>query len=221
MYYFRTAIWIALLLAGMYAQAQTKPSKDGANTVQAHVDNGDTIPFVLLNPVDIAAERQWRSKKYQRRYGRLKRYVLKTYPYAKIAGEKIKLYEEEIAGINNETRKKLAMKKAENALKAEFEGEIRDMTINEGRVLIKLIDRETGKTSYNLIKEFRGSFSAFMWQAVSRIFGNNLKDEYNSKGDDRIIEEIVQKIENGQLAVPVPKKKEPKRKRRSNKPKQA
>lgn len=183
-------------------------------TLQAVVTEGDTIPYVLLEPVDIAEMRKWRSKKFQRRYGRLEKYVVKVYPYAKIAGEKIREYEANVAGINNETKKKLYMKKAETELKAEFEGEIRNMTINEGRVLIKLIDRETGTTSYDIIKEFRGGFSAFMWQAVSRLFGNNLKEEYNSNGDDEIIEEIVLRIENGELILPPRVKEEPKSKKR-------
>lgn len=197
---------LLLALVFSFVTSTSNAQTDNSRMVRGTVVSGDTLPYIALNQYSISEFRPNRSTEYIRRYNRLEKYVYRVYPYAKIAGEKIKQYEAEVAGIKNETKKKLAMKKAENALKAEFEGEITNLTINEGRVLIKLIDRETGKTSYNLIKEFRGGFSAFMWQTVSRFFGNNLKDEYNSKGDDKIIEEIVQRIEAGELIVPLKKR---------------
>jgi len=76
------------------------------------------------------------------------------------------------------------------------------MTISEGIILIKLIDRETGDCSYELISELRGSFSAFMWQSLARLFGHNLKSEYDGEGDDAAIEEIVGEIEMGIIHGP-------------------
>jgi hypothetical protein len=75
------------------------------------------------------------------------------------------------------------------------------MTILQGRILVKLIDRETGHTSYDLVKQLRGSFQAWMWQGVAQLFGNDLKGEYDPQGDDRVIESIVRRIENGELAA--------------------
>ncbi len=91
------------------------------------------------------------------------------------------------------------MKEQEQLLREEFEDDIRHLTIRQGRLLIKLIDRETDKTSYELIKELKGSFSAFFWQTVARFFGENLKDQYDPAQEDKYIEEIVHRIENGQL----------------------
>ena len=84
------------------------------------------------------------------------------------------------------------IKKAE-----EYENEIRTMTTSQGRILIKLIDRETGESSFDIIKEFKGGFSAFFWQNVARLFGHNLKSEYDAVNEDRMIEYIVWQIDAG------------------------
>ena len=81
----------------------------------------------------------------------------------------------------------------------EREDDIRDMTYSQGRILIKLVDRETSHTSYQLVKHFKGNLSAFFWQGIAKIFQTNLKYEYDPDGTDKWIEEIVARIENGQL----------------------
>ena len=99
----------------------------------------------------------------------------------------------------NDHDRKVLMKNAEAQLKTEFEKDIRDMTYSQGKILVKLIDRETGKTSYQIIKDFRGSIQALFWQTLARIFDGNLKLEYDPFGDDKDIEEIVLKIESGDI----------------------
>ena len=86
-------------------------------------------------------------------------------------------------------------------LKSDFERDLKQLTITQGRILIKLIDRETGNTSYALVKELRGSLQAFFWQGLARLFGTNLKTEFDAAGEDAAIESIVQQIERGQLTV--------------------
>jgi pyruvate dehydrogenase complex dehydrogenase (E1) component len=82
---------------------------------------------------------------------------------------------------------------------AEFEDDLTKLTITQGRLLIKLIDRETGNTSFDLVKELRGSFSAFFWQAIARLFGSNLKSTFDKDGEDKLIDQILVLIDNGQL----------------------
>ncbi|HMC98331.1 MAG TPA: DUF4294 domain-containing protein, partial [Flavobacteriales bacterium] len=106
-----------------------------------------------------------------------------------------------LSTIHNGRDQDLYVKLAEAELRAEFEGELKDLTVSQGRVLIKLVDRETGHTSYELVKELRGNFQAFIWQGLARLFGNDLKDEYDPFGDEAMIEAIVQRIERGELAV--------------------
>jgi hypothetical protein len=100
---------------------------------------------------------------------------------------------------NKERRKYL--KEEEKALKEKFEGKIREITVQEGVILVKLIDRQTSHTSYEVLKEIRGGGSAFLWQSVARIFSSSLKHQYDPTGDDWMIEEIVQRIRTGDVAV--------------------
>lgn len=161
----------------------------------------DSMLIVSLDEAVVSAK-SGNYKKFRQRYLRTEQKVLKVYPYAKAAGELMKGYEAEMKTLKTEKERKKYLEKAEEELKAEFEGEIKNMTISEGLILIKLIDRETGDSSYELIKELRGSFNAFVWQSLARLFGTNLKEEYDPVTEDRIIEDIVVRIEEGELCVP-------------------
>ncbi len=101
--------------------------------------------------------------------------------------------------LKTEKEKKAYIDQVEKDLFSEFEDDLRGLTITQGRILIKLVDRETGDTSYNLIRELKGSFPAFFWQSIARIFGSNLKAEYDPMGEDAQIEEIVRLIEMGYI----------------------
>ena len=136
---------------------------------------------------------------FTRYYSRLALRVKKVYPYAQKANELLKKYEPEYYSLKTDKERRKLMKDIEEQLLAEYKDDLKRMTISDGRVLIKLIDRETGKTGYTLIKEFRGGFSAAFWQSIARIFKNNLKDEYDPYGEDRLIEDIVLLIEFGYL----------------------
>lgn len=168
---------------------------------QASVENGDTIPMVMLTPFRVAALRPYHDKRLDKKFRRLRRYVTAMYPYAKAAADKMKEYNDTLMEIESKRKRKQYLKKAEEDLKAEFEDDIRDMSMSEGRVLLKLIDRETGDTSYELVKELKGSFSAFFWQSVARLFGSNLKSEFDPKTnkEDEMIDRICQMIEEGQI----------------------
>jgi hypothetical protein len=104
-----------------------------------------------------------------------------------------------LAGIPDDNNRRKFLRDFEKEIFREYEGDMRKMTITQGRILIKLIDRETLNTSYALIREYRGKFSAAFWQSIARIFGTNLKDEYDPYGDDILIELIVNEIEQGRL----------------------
>ncbi|MBX7181607.1 MAG: DUF4294 domain-containing protein [Bacteroidia bacterium] len=163
------------------------------------IHDGDTLPAFYLAPVFCRDKMVFKSAKDERKWRKLVRDVKKVYPYAKIAGSKLRQCEAQLALPENQGRKKELMKKAEKEIKAEFEGDVRNMTWTQGIILLKLIDRETTHSSYEIVKELRGSLSAFFWQSLARIFDINLKTEYDPGGSDRQIEEIVQKIERGEL----------------------
>ena len=164
---------------------------------QTVIEDGDTLVLMNLEPVRVFSSRTFKNKKEEREYGRLKRYVVKVYPYAKIAGEMLQEFDDTLKTFKTEFKRKAYMKEAEKRLQAEFEGELKKLTIKQGIILVKLIDRETGTTSYELVKQLRGSFSAFLWQSLARLFGSNLKLEYDPYGEDKLIEEIVVMIEQG------------------------
>ncbi|MDA9563506.1 DUF4294 domain-containing protein [Flavobacteriales bacterium] len=165
--------------------------------VRATIVDGDTILVHALKEVRIYEEREFKSAREARKYGRLKRDVMVVYPYAKLAGEKLRQHEGAISKIKGERKRKKYYKLIEKELEEEFGEELSDLTIKQGTILISLLDRETGDTSYELVKELRGTFSAFFWQSLARVFGHDLKDDYDPEGEEEMIEEIVLLIENG------------------------
>jgi hypothetical protein len=184
----------------LYSSAQIET--EIGTIYQCVVIDGDTVPVVNLDLVSISSPREFKNERQRRRWNVLIKRVNKVYPYAKAAGDLMHEYEDELAKLETKKDRKEYLKLAEADLKAQFEGDITDMTISEGIILIKLIDRETGDCSYELISELRGSFSAFMWQSLARLFGHNLKSEYDGEGDDAAIEEIVSEIEMGIIHGP-------------------
>lgn len=188
----------AQLVAKKTIKLSQQPEPVGYKVSYIITESGDTLPVVNLTSVIISEERSFSSKREARKWSRLKRDVAKVYPYSKLAGKKLKHYNELMLGKSEKEQKHL-MKKAEDEIKEEFEDDIRNMTLNQGRILIKLIDRETGNSSYELVKDLRGTFQAFFWQSIARIFKANLKSSYNplANSEDKMIEDIIETIENG------------------------
>ncbi len=171
----------------------------GGYKVLATVQNGDTMPLIHLAPAEIYATISPEAAAKMKAYLKLRRDVLRAYPYAKLASHQLKFINDSVANIVNEKAKRKFIKKTEDELKKQFEKDLKKLTVTQGRILIKLIDRETGSTSYALVKELRGGLQAFFWQGLARLFGSNLKSEYNAEGEDQLIESIVMQIERGEL----------------------
>lgn len=158
------------------------------------VEHGDSIATVHILPVyvfDRPAD--------LRRYRRLVDAVKKVYPIAKIARAKMADMEKVLCSLPTKKEQKAYIKRVYNEIKAEYTPVLKRMTRTQGKVLLKLIDRETEYTAYEVLREFRGGFIAGFWQGVSKIFGQNLKAEYDREGEDRIIEQIVLYYEAGLL----------------------
>lgn len=152
------------------------------------------LPEVIIHALPIPDNRRDR-----RRQDRTVRNVRIAYPYAKLAGIKLREYEDELLAAETDRERRQIMKKAEDEIHEQFGDDLRKLTFTQGKILLKLIDRETGEASYDLVKELRGSFTAFFYQAFARIWGFNLKDRYDPEGEDELIEQIVQLIEQGRL----------------------
>jgi hypothetical protein len=161
--------------------------------------NGDTVATIDIRPVVIFPPVKAGTKRETARYDRLVYNIKKVYPYAKLAGEKLRFYKTVLDSIPNEKARKAYIKKAEKELEAQFGDEIKDLSYSQGKILIKLIYRETGNSTFDIVKELRGGFSAFIWQTLARIFGYDLKTHYDPGGDDQSIEQIVLMIEAGAI----------------------
>ena len=166
-----------LLLTVLYIPTlvlcQTRDTISYKKYNSSFVNVPDSFPHVYLKEITVFPSFKQMSPRQQRQYSALEMKVTK------------------------ERERKEYIKKVEKDLFAEFEGEIRNMTVSEGRILIKLIDRETGKSSYEIIKEFKGGFNAFFWQTVARLFGHDLKSAYDAENEDKMIEYIVMQIDTG------------------------
>lgn len=203
----RVAALLIFFLTGFFNHAYAQlEMPDGRYKVLATIVNGDTIPLINMVSVEVVAPLSAEAAASQKAYLKLRRDVLRAYPYAKLAAVELKFINDSIAKIPNENKRKAFIKETEKQMKKEFEKDLKKLTLTQGRILIKLVDRETGNTSYQLVKELRGSLQAFFWQGLAKLFGSNLKNEYDGVGDDQAIEKIVQQIERGELQVQAIKK---------------
>ena len=165
----------------------------------AQIIDDDTLIIIPLPEYCVNAKLPRKLKAKFRAHSKLVYHVKKVYPYARLAGIKLNEYEDILMAAQSDKERRQLMKQAEDELKAEFEDDLKKLTFKQGLILIKLVDRETGNTSYKLVQELRGKFTAFFWQAFARLFGYNLKIEYDPLGEDKEIEDIVVMIENGQI----------------------
>ncbi len=161
--------------------------------------DGVTMPEVEIKEVTVVARPRVARRNDYRRYERLILNLKKVYPYALAVRKRLEKVNREMQNIKSEKERKEYIKSVEKDVFAEYEGDMRQMTITQGRLLIKLIDRETQNTSYTLIKDYRGKLNAAFWQGIARIFGTNLKEEYDAYGEDALIELIITEIDAGRL----------------------
>jgi hypothetical protein len=165
--------------------------------VMGIIEGKDTIITVNIKEIWIYPERKFSSKREQRHYSRYVAKVKKVYPLAVEARILLAKYEPEYYALENQRDRRKLMKNIEKELLDKHKEKLKKWSISDGRILLKLIDRETERTAYSLIKDFRGDVSAVFWQGIARLFKNNLKDEYSPENEDQLLEEIVRKIESG------------------------
>jgi hypothetical protein len=165
--------------------------------------DGVTLPEVEIKEVYvIAGQRPGESRRSQslfKKYERTVYNVKRVYPYALVVRGRLDKVNADLMMLTSDKERRNYIKDVEKDVFGEYEDDMRNMTITQGRILIKLIDRETRNTSYDLIKQYRGGLTAAFWQGIARIFGTNLKEEYDPYGTDLLIELIVQEIESGKL----------------------
>jgi len=171
----------------------------GGYPVYAVVQDGDTIYMSNIEEAVIQPRKRAAAKRDLRQYRRLIYNVKKVYPFAKLAGDKFGEVTAHLQTLKTGKEQREYIRQIEEDILKQYEEDLKNLTVTQGRILIKLIDRETNKTSYEVVKDLRGSFQAAFWQAIARIFGSNLKTEFDAEGEDKVLNDIMIMIENGQL----------------------
>jgi hypothetical protein len=193
---------VLLLISGfndsVFALNNAETIPPGGQKVWMQVDGNDTIYLAFLRDIYVYPKIKFNSRKQEEFYWRTVRDVKRTLPFAKIVSAELNRVNALILKMPKASQKKY-LAKYEKEVFDKYESDLRKLSMNQGKMLLKLIDRECNSTSYDLIKTYRGSISAFFWQGVARIFGSNLKSEYDAKGNDRIVERVIVLVESGQL----------------------
>ncbi len=175
-----------------HAQTLTKPQYgEGKAEVVEHyatttLDNGEVVPWFPIEEVVVTAVRHWKSEEERQRYLRLKRNVIRVLPYAIYAQKRYDQLDRDLATASSRREEKRLIK--------ECEREIKEKITSEVKILIKLIERQTGNTSYDLVRDMKGGVSAFVYQGVAKLFGHNLKSTYDPQ-EDFEIENIIREYE--------------------------
>jgi hypothetical protein len=195
MKFFRLSVIISVCLMSKMALAQfenARTNKGIHDTINVAVTNIDNVlvPWVGLPEVSVVATRLFRTPEEKAKYNRLRYNVLKVMPYAMFARQRYALLQTDLAYARSNKEKRQLIKAFEEEIKNMFNREIKKLTITQGGILIKLIDRETGNSSFELVKEMKGGITAFFYQSIARVFGNNLKNKYDPQ-EDRDIESII------------------------------
>lgn len=201
---------LACCLLGVSLSVQAQGQYDDEHLLPAIVVGNDTFPIIYLDEVLVyeqltAAQRrklkrqarrdERRQEKYDAAYARLRYNVYKVYPYANVAAVLLKDVHANLAKMPDKRDQKKYLGKIEKELNKRFKGELQEFTISQGIVLVKLINRQTGRSCFDIIQEVKGGFNAVVWQGIALVFNNNLKREYEPNDRDKDIEGIVLELE--------------------------
>ena len=208
------SIILLVMMAGMESHAQNARKKtspkvgaisvwgeyatENENTLRYIVEGKDTIYIDNIRPSKVYSRLPRQKGREWRKYYRLVHNFSKAYPYALVARKLVQEADSTIAADNlRRVKRDQYINKVQKELFEVFESQMRNMTVSQGALLMKLIDREVGKSSYNIIKDYKNGMAAGFWQGIAKIFGTDLKKPYDPEGEDRLTEELVKIWENG------------------------
>lgn len=188
----------------MVLLAQVEPMENDSTAVEYYYIDGDSIPVSIidLDAVVVLNKLKFDSKEDRIRYLILKRKTIKVYPYAKLAAERLVELNERLETLERKSDKRRYARIIQKYIEDEFSAELKKLTRTEGQILVKLIHRQTGKTTFQLIKELRSGWRAFWFNNTARLFDISLKEEFNplAVSEDYLIEDILERaFQNGQL----------------------
>lgn len=163
------------------------------------IENGDTIFLDNLRELYVYPPLVFRNSRQEKFYWRTVRDVKAALPYARLASIEITSLNRELYLLPNDAERKQHVKEFQSRIFRQYEKPLRKLTINQGKMLIKLIDREHGINTYQIIKSYRGNMPAIFWNTIALFFGSDLRSEYDASDRDRIVERVVTLVDAGQL----------------------
>lgn len=204
---FRTNLKILLLLLytitsfGIYAQDETVPKQRFSYSAMMEriISNGDTLFVDYIREVYIYPPMVFTSKNQEKFYWRTVRDVKKALPYARMVSHEITYVNSELMKLPGDRERKQYISQYKKEAFRKYEKDLRKLTVNQGKMLMKLIDREYEVNTYDLVKGYLGTVPAFFWNSVASLFGSTLKQDYDGKDKDRIVERVVTLVDAGQL----------------------
>jgi hypothetical protein len=189
---------IVLLLAGIcfsgLAKAQEKGIYDTVRVYAYITPEGDTIGESWLPSVEVIGKLNAAGRKYWAEWTRLRNAVYVTYPYAKAASRIINEINLQLVNVSDKQLRRKIIRSREREMKKQFTDQLTKLSVYQGRVLMKLINRETGNNCYEIIEEYKGFMTAAFWQTVAFVFGSNLKQHYDPGTKDAEMEKIVRDV---------------------------
>ena len=195
--YYLLALLLLISIEGKTQTIKTNILPEGYQ--KAQIQNGDTIAVVNLREVFVYPPVKFKNKRERNRYNKLVRDVKRTLPYAKIVYETLIETYEYMETLPDDKARQAHLKRMEKELFAEYKPQLKKLSFSQGKLLIKLIDRDCNQSSYNLLKAYLGTFRAGFWNFFAGMFGASLKTEYDPDGKDALTERIVVLVENGLL----------------------
>lgn len=186
---------LVILMASITLSAQERGPYDTVRVYAYITPEGDTIPESILPPVEVIGKLTGKWKRHWAEWTRLRNAVYVTYPYAMAASKVMNEINARLVHVSDKQKRRAIIKSREKELKKEFADKLTKLSVYQGKVLMKLIYRQTGNNCYEIIQEYKGGFNAAFWQTIAVIFGSNLKQNYDPYNKDRDMETIVRDVE--------------------------
>jgi hypothetical protein len=190
---------MAFAVSSFSVYGQSTYGESTLSVVQAIIIGNDTVPYFVLPTYYCYPPLKFKNKKEEQFYWRTVRDVKVVLPYVRHIRMVMEKTNEALMSMPDKASRDAYMKNFEKRIYKENETKFKDLTLNQGKLIIRLLDRETNNTSYELIKAYRGSFSAGFWQVFALVLGADLKTKYGTKEEDAVIERVIVLVEAGQL----------------------
>lgn len=186
--------FLCFWIAGNQNAVAQQYSPNDTLVVPIIIVGSDTMTYREMEMVFVFGKMTEEQKEKYRKWTRLRNAVYVTYPFAKKAGYIFNDINFNLQNIHDKKKRKAYIKSRESELKKEFADPLTKLSVYQGKVLMKLINRETRNTCFEIIKEYKGGVTANFWQTIAWVFGSSLKQQYNPAGEDEEMEGIVQEV---------------------------